>query len=183
MQDAIEGLICTRNADSLQVRWLNPMAPFPNVSLRLFANDSSGVPAIRTVSVILCQCNSGNCTIDNTTLETATFDLNGYYQWPCQCPSFFSGDSCETDERGCGQFSLCTGSVCINDSSQASGYTCGDCLPGYRRSYYGEKCIGNLILIFSNTISARYHVHSHSNICVYQYIHTVTSVSTSTYTQ
>ena len=140
-QGAIEGVSCTRNANTLQVRWLNPVTPFPNDSLRIFANDSSGTPAIRTVSVILCQCNSGSCIINNT-LETATFDQNGYYQRPCQCPPFFSGDSCETDERGCGQFSSCAGSVCINDTSQASGYTCGDCLPGYSRSRDGERCIG-----------------------------------------
>ena len=118
------------------------MAPFPDVPLRLYANDSSGAPTIRTVSVVLCQCNEGNCSIDHSKLESATFDQNGYYQWPCQCPDYVSGDSCETDERGCGPFSTCVGSVCINDTSRASGYTCGHCLPGYRRNREGEKCSG-----------------------------------------
>lgn len=142
MQDPFEGLVCTRSGNMLQVTWLDPTAPFPDTSILLFANDTNGAPAVREVSVVLCQCNNGTCRINNTTLQTATFDSNGYYQWPCQCPLFFSGDSCEVDERGCGEFSMCYTSECVNDSSQASGYRCGNCLQGYAISRIGEKCSG-----------------------------------------
>ena len=143
-QSPPEGFVCSRSGTGgLRITWQNPTAPFPDVPLRVFANDSTGAPTLRDVSVVLCQCgNGGNCTVDTSTLDTATFDSNGYYQWPCRCPSFFSGASCEVDERGCGSFSTCPDySVCVNDSSQASGYTCTDCQVGYDISMDG-KCAG-----------------------------------------
>lgn len=81
--------------------------------------------------------------MDESTLDTAEFDRNRYYQWPCECPDFFSGKSCEVDERGCGAFSVCpVYSVCVNDSNEESGYVCQDCLDGYEISSDGGKCIG-----------------------------------------
>ena len=81
--------------------------------------------------------------MDPSSLETAGFDQNGYYQWPCECPAFFSGESCEVDERGCGEFSVCPGySVCSNSTEVESGYVCEDCAAGYNISEDGGKCNG-----------------------------------------
>ncbi len=81
--------------------------------------------------------------MSNSSLPTAAFDQNGYYQWPCECPSFFSGSSCEVDERGCGEFSVCPDdSQCVNDTSQESGYVCEMCQPGSRVNQ--RKCVGKL---------------------------------------
>ena len=144
-QNEIEGFSCRIMGNSIQISWQNPSTPFPNVPLKLFANDSNGAPTVREVSVVLCQCNNGNCSIDNSSLETAAFDGNGYYQWPCQCPSFFSGASCEVDERGCGLFSVCPEySECRNDTTLESGYSCETCRPGYQIQVddQGGKCVG-----------------------------------------
>lgn len=142
LQEEVEDFTCTRSGDSLEVTWMNPVAPFPSSSLRLFANDSNGAPVIMSISVVLCQCNDGNCSIETSTLETAEFNQDNYYQWPCECQDFFSGDSCEVDERGCGPFSVCPDySVCMNDTSQDSGYVCAQCREGFNISM-GEKCMG-----------------------------------------
>ena len=142
MQD-VDGFLCTRNGDILTVSWLTLTTPFPSSPLQLYANDSTGAVTARNVSVVLCQCNNGgNCTMDET-LDTVLFDSNLYYQWPCVCPEFFSGDSCDVDERGCGLFDACPPySVCMNDSSVDVGYVCQDCSAGYEISQDGGKCMG-----------------------------------------
>lgn len=140
---AVDGFSCTRRGDALTVTWSDFTTPFPSSPLQLYANDSTGALTARNVSVVLCECNDGNCTMDMSTLDTAEFDHNRYYQWPCECPEFFSGDSCEVDERGCGDFSVCPAySVCVNDRNQANGYMCQDCSDGYEVSSDGMRCIG-----------------------------------------
>ena len=146
------------NESTLLVRWMNLTTPFPDTSLRIFANDSNGASAVRKVTMVLCQCNSGSCVMENADLFA--FDENGYYQRPCLCPPFFGGDSCEVDERGCGEFSLCIGAVCNNDSRQESGYVCGDCLPGYDQDRPGEKCTGETIINYFYYYCGSINIHA-----------------------
>lgn len=139
----VDGFTCTRSGPQLSVSWLTLTTPFPTSPLQLFANDSMGEITARNVSVVLCQCNDGNCTMDMSTLDSVPFDSNRYYQWPCACPEFFGGDSCEVDQRGCGLFDDCPSySVCMNDTDVDIGYVCQDCLSGFEISQDGRKCVG-----------------------------------------
>jgi hypothetical protein len=130
--------------DNLELSWSDVTTPFPSSSLQLRASDSVGAVTMRNVLVVLCECNNGgNCTMNMRTLDSAQYDSNGYYQWPCECPEFFGGSSCQVDERGCGEFDTCpTYSVCVDDDTVASGRVCQDCISGFQISDDGGKCVG-----------------------------------------
>ena len=134
----------TMNGNTLVVMWSSPNITLPTSSLVLFANDSNGAPSIRSISIVLCACaNGGSCIINEDNLGSAEFNHNNHYKWPCDCPEFFGGDSCEVDMKGCGEFSVCPDySVCANNSMVPSGYTCNNCSEGYELVESGGKCTG-----------------------------------------
>ena len=86
---------------------------------------------------------------------TLEFDSNQYYQWPCECPDFFSGDSCEFNERGCDQASdpCPPTSVCVNNASVPIGYVCAECQEGYSLTGTAMKCMGKCMTEIQGNVS------------------------------
>ena len=132
---------------------MEPGLDLPTSPLIIAANDGNGGLTSRRISIVLCGCtNNGSCIINND-LEAVQFDLNGHYKWPCSCPEFFGGDSCEVDMRGCGDFSVCPSySICSDDDSVPSGYNCDTCLTGYEIDEFAmsDKCTGIKICVFND---------------------------------
>ena len=132
----------TSISNTIIVTWPSPDQFLPDHALQLFSRDTEGGVTVRFVSVVLCAClNGGTCLKDNRVLNRARFDDNGHYKWACNCSDFYGGSSCETDMRGCGNFSTCPDpSMCRDDPTLPSGYACDQCSDGFE--LVDNKCSG-----------------------------------------
>ena len=121
--------------------WASPGSELPSTAVQILVNDSLGAVTVRNVSVVLCACeNNGTCI--NATMPQ--YNSNGHYRQGCDCPDYFSGDLCETDERSCSDTSCPEYSVCEVNSSVPAGFTCSSCHDGYELDDDG-KCIGKCV--------------------------------------
>ena len=129
-------------SNTIIVTWPSPDQFLPDHALQLFSRDTEGGVTVRFVSVVLCAClNGGTCLKDDRVLDRARFDNNGHYKWSCNCSDFYGGSSCETDMRGCGNFSTCPDpSMCRDDPTLPSGYACDQCSDGFE--LVDNKCSG-----------------------------------------
>ena len=117
--------------------WASPGSELPSTAIQILVNDSFGAVTVRNISVVLCACkNNGTCI--NATIPQ--YNSNGHYIQGCDCPDYFSGDLCETDEHSCSDASCPKYSVC-EVSNSVAGFTCSSCHDGYILDDDG-KCIG-----------------------------------------
>ena len=145
-----------------QLVWSDPDSELPSSAIQILVNDSMGATAVRNISVVLCACaNDGRC-INSTTLQC---NSNGHYLQECECPDFFSGDLCETDERSCSDSSCPESSQCETNSSVPAGYTCSACQEGYELDEDG-KCTGERLY------SCTYTSITNTDFPLYHYSHT-----------
>ena len=124
--------------------WDSPSSELPLAAIQILANDSTGAVVVRNISVVLCACeNEGTCS--NAT--TPQFNSDGHYRQECECPAYFSGDLCETDEQGCSETSCPESSMCVVNASVPAGFTCSNCQEGYELGEDG-KCIGKCVFLY-----------------------------------
>ena len=118
--------------------WDDPGSELPSSAIQILVNDSMGATTVRNISLILCACdNNGTCI--NATIPQ--YNSDGHYLQECDCPEYFSGGLCETDERSCSESSCQESSMCELNSSVPAGYTCSACQEGYELADDG-KCTG-----------------------------------------
>lgn len=118
--------------------WGSPGSELPSTAIQILVNDSLGAVTVRNISVVLCACENNGTCINATTPQ---YNNNGHYLQECDCPDYFSGDLCETDDRSCSDTSCPEYSVCEVNSSVPAGFTCSSCRDGYELDNDG-KCVG-----------------------------------------
>ncbi|KAF6022442.1 hypothetical protein EB796_019247 [Bugula neritina] len=111
-------------------------------SFSILVTDLKGAASTKNLLVMVCQCvNNGTCeTLSETERQSLEIDV---VVLDCICPTGYTGDTCDTDLDACSLVaSPCYPSVLCVDSpppADHTGYTCGDCPPGYTGD--GKTCI------------------------------------------
>lgn len=122
------------------------LSSLPDVPVYIIANDSSGRTTHWPLSFLLCDCqNGGLCIQPEPLLPLPTNNDTRHYRLPCTCPSYAAGKYCEIDIRGCDTNSCPEYTICQNDSTLESGFSCSQCKQGYETDSDG-KCVGELLV-------------------------------------
>ena len=143
-QPAPQGFSDLRDGNSVSVLWSPPAGvELPSERLTLVATDTRGASTAVDISVILCGCLSGGECVPVADPGSLQYNANGHFKQECDCPDFFAGESCETDQRGCG-FAECPAyAQCEDAPSLPAGYTCSNCSAGYSNLNTSlNKCTG-----------------------------------------